>query len=124
MAELRDDGMMGDKQYTLTRSEMRQAWVDTMDNRGGTFSEFMAKLSEPPSLRDGCPVAFDLDQGIGFELFCCVSKRATNIRALITTSEAREIAYWALFQMSKRRESLSYLMAEVDRKLHAYKYGE
>ncbi len=76
--------------------------------------------------RDGCPVVYDIpSSGVDniVARYDRVKRRSfTNVRALITTEEAREIARRV---MDKRFHpvAVAMAMAEFDRDLDEYQYG-
>ncbi len=110
-----------------TERELANAWHETMENKGGSFREFMDVLTAE-TLRDGCPAIYDIpSSGVDniVARYDRVNRRSfTNVRALITTDKAREIAGDAAMKSGVPATDVAIILANVDEHLNAYKYGE
>ena len=106
-----------------TEQEMANAWREAMANNGGSFRDFMDVLTAEP-LCDDCPVLYEWNgEPDCVAIFGDLVSSATNVRALMTTDDARLLAIKAA-KIATAPGKINVAIAMVEEYLHAYKYGE
>ncbi len=107
-----------------TEEEFRAAWSDLgYSPIARSMEKLFTKLKER-KIRDDCPVLYEWNgEPDCVAIFGDLVSSATNVRALMTTDDARLLAIKAA-KIATAPGKINVAIAMVEEYLHAYKYGE